>query len=254
MRSAPYYQDEVATLYGCDMLTVLEGLPPGSVDAIITDPPYSSGGRTAGERQRSTKEKYLSTESKQTYKDRLVDFAGDERDQRSYLRWMNLWMSDVVPALSDGGFVMLFTDWRQLPLVSDAVQVAGITWRGIVPWYKSNARRQPGKFANSCEYVVWGTKGPAPHLDIPGQPGLLQEPNVFYKNRVHVSQKPLGIMRQLVKATRPGGTVLDPFMGSGTTGVAALSEGRHFIGCEIVSEYQAVAEERIRQARNDQAN
>lgn len=254
MRSAPYYQDEVATLYGCDMMKVLEGLPPGSVDAVITDPPYSSGGRTAGERRRSTKEKYMGTEAKQNSEGRLVDFAGDERDQRSYLRWMNLWMSDVVPALSNGGIVMLFADWRQLPLVTDAVQVAGISWRGIIPWYKSNSRRQQGKFANSCEYVVWGTKGAVVPLDVPSQPGLLNEPNVFYRDRVHVTQKPLGIMRQLVKATRPGGTVLDPFMGSGTTGVAALSEGRRFIGCEIVSEYQTVAEDRIRQARNDQAN
>lgn len=254
MRSAPYYQDEVATLYGCDMMKVLEELPPGSVDAVISDPPYSSGGRTSSERQRGAKAKYVRSDVSQAYRGRMVDFAGDERDQRSYLRWMNLWMSDVLPALSAGGLVMLFTDWRQLPLMTDAIQVAGITWRGVIPWYKSSVRRQSGRFANNCEYVVWGTKGAVVSLDVPSQPGLLNESNVFYRDRVHVTQKPLGIMRQLVKATRPGGTVLDPFMGSGTTGVAALSEGRRFIGCEIVSEYQTVAEDRIRQARNDQAN
>ena len=249
MQSAPYFDDGKATLYGCDMMAMLGGLPSGSVDAIITDPPYSSGGRTAGERQRSTRKKYVDGSASQLYRDRMVDFAGDERDQRSYLRWMDLWLTDAMPALRDGGLVMLFSDWRQLPLMTDAIQAAGVTWRGIIPWYKSNSRHQPGRFANSCEYVVWGSKGQAAHLDVPGQAGILQEPNVFYKERVHIAQKPVGIMCQLVKASRPGGTVLDPFMGSGTTGVAALAEGRRFIGCEIVSDYQKIAENRIRQTQ-----
>lgn len=249
MQSAPYFDDGKATLYGCDMMAMLGGLPTGSVDAIITDPPYSSGGRTASERQRSSRSKYVSSGDSKPYREKMLDFAGDGRDQRSYLRWMDLWLTDAMPALRDGGLVMLFADWRQLPLMTDVIQAAGVTWRGVIPWYKSNARRVRGRFANNCEYVVWGSKGRVAHLDVPSQAGILQEPNVYYKERVHIAQKPVGIMRQLVKASRPGGTILDPFMGSGTTGVAALAEGRRFIGCEIVTDFQKIAENRIKQAQ-----
>lgn len=182
MQSAPYFDDGKATLYGCDMMAMLGGLPSGSVDAIITDPPYSSGGRTAGERQRSTRKKYVDGSASQLYRDRMVDFAGDERDQRSYLRWMDLWLTDAMPALRDGGLVMLFSDWRQLPLMTDAIQAAGVTWRGIIPWYKSNSRHQPGRFANSCEYVVWGSKGQAAHLDVPDKPASCRSPTYSTRN------------------------------------------------------------------------
>jgi site-specific DNA-methyltransferase (adenine-specific) len=62
----------------------------------------------------------------------------------------------------------------------------------------------------------------------------------------HPTVKPVAVMRWLIKlVTPPGGTVLDPFMGSGTTGIAALREGFHFIGCEREPEYLLIAEARI---------
>lgn len=68
----------------------------------------------------------------------------------------------------------------------------------------------------------------------------------------HPTVKPVALMRWLVRlVTPPGGIVLDPFMGSGTTGIAALQEGRAFVGIEREPEYHAIAEARIAHARGE---
>lgn len=67
--------------------------------------------------------------------------------------------------------------------------------------------------------------------------------------RVHPTQKPIGVMRWIIQNyTSKGDTILDPFMGSGTTGVACMMEGRKFIGIEIDPDYYAIAEKRIYEA------
>ena len=65
----------------------------------------------------------------------------------------------------------------------------------------------------------------------------------------HPSPKPIEYMQKLVeRLTKAGDTIFDPFMGSGTTGVAAIQLGRNFIGCEISEDYFAIAEKRIKEA------
>lgn len=246
----PFLEEDDVTLYGCDMMRMLEVLEPVSVDAILTDPPYSSGGRTSAERSQSTKAKYMQSDSTKKYKDSLSDFAGDNKDQRGYLKWSELWISEAMKALKPGGIIGLFTDWRQLPVTTDALQAAGAIWRGVVPWHKRNARRQRGRYANNCEYLVWGTKGERGMKDYHyALEGFFEITTVSAVKRRHVTEKPVELMRDLVQIVPEGGTVLDPFMGSGTTGVACVEEGRRFIGCEVLPVYQQVARERITTAR-----
>ena len=75
-----YYQDDWVALHGGDALAVLSSLENGSVDAVVTDPPYSSGGMVRGDRTMSTVSKYVT--SGNARRDELVDFSGDGRDQR----------------------------------------------------------------------------------------------------------------------------------------------------------------------------
>jgi site-specific DNA-methyltransferase (adenine-specific) len=71
-----------------------------------------------------------------------------------------------------------------------------------------------------------------------------------WRDRVHMGGKPTGLMRALVNDySRPGETVLDPFAGSGTTGVACVQTGRNFVGVELSPEYHAIAERRIAEAK-----
>lgn len=231
------------TVHHGDALATLAGMPDTSVDAVVTDPPYNSGGRTSAERtSRSARAKYT-TESAG-----LPDFGDENKDQRSYTRWMAEVLREAYRVTTPGGMATVFIDWRQLPAMSDALQMAGWTWRGVAAWHKPQCRPQKGRLKQSCEFIVWGSKGP---IDADRNPVYL--PGLYVgsqprKDRRHITQKPLEVMRELVQVCPPGGTVLDPFTGSGTTGVAALIEGRRFIGVEISADYAAIADERLRDA------
>ncbi|MEU4200792.1 site-specific DNA-methyltransferase [Streptomyces sp. NPDC026294] len=230
------------TLHRGDALTVLADLPDNSVDALITDPPYNSGGRTSGERTgRTARAKYTAADAEHN----LANFPGENRDQRSYGFWLTLLLTESYRATVESGTALIFTDWRQLPTTTDALQAAGWTWRGIASWHKPVSRPQKGRLKQSCEYIVWGTKGPVDANRNPVYlPGLYtaSQPR---KDRVHITQKPTEVMQELVKICPPAGTVLDPFAGSGSTGVAALREGRQFIGIELSDHYADIANERM---------
>ncbi|MFF4650547.1 DNA-methyltransferase [Streptomyces sp. NPDC001380] len=230
------------TLHHGDALTFLRTLPDASVDALVTDPPYNSGGRTSVERTaRTARAKYTSGDPAHT----LADFPGDKRDQRSYGYWLTLLLTEAHRATVESGTALVFTDWRQLPVTSDALQAAGWTWRGVAPWHKPAARPCKGGLKQDCEFVLWATKGPVDAERNPVYlPGLYtaSQPR---KDRLHITQKPVEVMRQLVRLCPPGGTVLDPFAGSGTTGVAALQEGRRFVGSELSDRYWHTAHRRL---------
>lgn len=231
-----------ATLYRGDCLELLRGLQQ-PVDALITDPPYSSGGRTMGERARPPSEKYVTAREAA----HNVDFVGDQRDARSWAFWMTAWLSLAREKIRPGGYAMCFTDWRQLPALTDAFQAAGFLWRGIVVWDKTEGSRAPhtGYFRHQCEYVVWGSLGPLkPAVHGGPWPGAIREP-VKHREKLHMTGKPVRLMAELAKAVVPGGTILDPFMGSGSTGVAALQHGYRFVGMEQTEHYFDVSCRRL---------
>jgi site-specific DNA-methyltransferase (adenine-specific) len=220
-------------LYQGDSIAVLNAMRDAGrvVSAVITDPPYSSGGMVRGDRMSSTRLKYARSDSKTA--DSLVAFTGDNRDQRSYLTWCSLWLSICLDISEGGAPVVAFTDWRQLPTTTDALQAGGWVWRGVVPWAKPGARPQMGRFASGAEYFAWGTNGPSPDReDVGCLPGWYVAASPRRDVREHITQKPVELMQNVVRICRQGGSVLDPFCGSGTTGVAALIEGRTFIGIE----------------------
>ncbi len=230
-------------LHHGEALATLRQLPTHSVDAVITDPPYCSGGtHMTGRTQQTTRQKYQQTHSRVAY----TDFAGDNRDQRSFTLWCTLWLSECLRIAKPGAPVVLFTDWRQLPATTDYLQAAGATWRGVLPWCKPSGRPAgPGRFRNGAEYIVWGSNGPMPpREDIGYLPGYF-ETSVRRADKHHVTGKPTDLMRQIVGICPAGGTVLDPFAGSGTTGVAAILEGRRFIGMEMSAGNIAIATARL---------
>jgi site-specific DNA-methyltransferase (adenine-specific) len=232
-----------AVLYRGDALAVLRDLPDASVDGVITDPPYSSGGMFRGDRTMDPTQKYVPTKEVINFH---PTFTGDNRDQRSYGYWSTLWLGECLRVTKLGGTVLLFTDWRQLPTTTDALQAGGWVWRGVVVWDKTaGIRPSAGRFRQQAEFVIWGSNGPMP---VDYTESCLN--GVFthapFRGKEHIAGKPLGLMRDLVEIVPLGGTILDPFMGSGTTGVAAVLKGRSFIGVELADHHYRVAEDRIR--------
>jgi site-specific DNA-methyltransferase (adenine-specific) len=237
----PYYADGAVTIYHGDCFDVLHDLT--GIGGIVTDPPYSSGGAFRGDRMASTVTKYVNNDTA-AYR---PEFAGDNRDQRSYLAWVSLWMAAALRAANPGAPAVLFTDWRQLPTTTDAIQAAGWVWRGIGVWDKTEGTRPTlGGLRSQAEYVVWGTAGPSnPDANPVTLPGVFRHPAV--RNRSHIAEKPVDVLRWLCRIAPPGSTVLDPFMGSGTTLRAAKDLGLRAIGIDVDKRYCEIAAERMAQ-------
>lgn len=235
-------------LHTVDASTLLRSLPSGSVDAVITDPPYSSGGAFRGDRTRSTSKKYVGNDVTLE----RPEFLGDTRDQRGYLAWCTLWLTEALRVAKDGAPICVFTDWRQLPTMTDALQAGGWVHRGIAVWDKTEAVRPvPGRLRCQAEFIVWGSKGPMPVARrCPVLPGVFRHPSKG-RRKLHIASKPVPVMRWLAKFCEPGGLILDPFAGSGTTGVAALAEGRRFLGAELSPEIAAIALQRLERGEDD---
>ncbi len=230
-----------AMLYCGSCLDVLQRLPDCSVDAVLTDPPYSSGGMFRGDRTRGPSMKYINSDTKQTFRD---EFAGDNRDQRSFLAWATLWFEQLLRVSRPGATGCIFTDWRQLPTMTDAVQAGGWVWRGVVTWWKPGVRMQRGRFSHSSEFVLFISNGvPKPGEKSPQN--VLSHPTVPVDDKRHIAEKPVGLLKDLLGVTMPGDVVLDPFAGSGSTADACLQLGRRFVGVEIDPAYWERARGRI---------
>lgn len=224
----------------------LRSLPSESADALVTDPPYSSGGFTRGDRMGDPSKKYRKSGSAER-----ESFGGDNRDQRSFHVWAALWLTESHRVVKAGGRVIVATDWRQLPTICDAIQVAGFVWRGIAVWTKKGAGRpQRGRFRGDAEFFVWGSKGAIP-MSGPVLPGTFESEAcevscgpVPGAKRLHLTEKPVEVM-EAVLAYVPRGLVVDPFAGSGSTGAACLRRGLRFAGCELSDHYVALARRRL---------
>jgi site-specific DNA-methyltransferase (adenine-specific) len=133
-----------------------------------------------------------------------------------------------------------------------------MNWRRIITWCKPNLplRKNMNDFEWSTEFVLWETKGEArvfnkPHGEaardywrIPVENGFLNTDKNF-----HPARKPVALLKRIILTSSCiGDTVIDPFMGSGTTGVASVETGRNFIGCETDKKYFHSSQKRIEQA------
>ncbi len=227
-----------------DALEALRACPTSVFDAVIADPPYSSGGTTATARKRPTVRKYVQSELRA----RREDFEGDARDQRSWQQWSERWMGEALRVVRKGGSMLVFTDWRQLSACVDAVQVAGWTLRGVIPWDKGEGGARPvegGFRTGQCEFIVWAThggRGGAAGVFLPGCFRVAVERG---DEKLHICQKPVRLCELIAQVAPPGGRILDPFCGSGSVLVGATREGRRAIGLERLASNVATSNARL---------
>ena len=163
---------------------------------------------------------------------------GDQMDSRSWLHMMADILALARVRCHDGAVMVAFCDWRQMPLLTDAVQWA--------VWDKLTSRPQKGRFRQQAEFAVWASNGKLP-IDRPVSvlPGVFKAANVQGMQRIHQTQKPEEIMRQICKICLPGGRILDPFAGSGSTLAAAELEGYDSVGVELSEEIAKSAAQRL---------
>ena len=216
------------TLYRGDCLEVMRDLPAGSVDAVVTDPPYGIGYQSA----------------RRTDKDaRFPVICGDDVPPTE-------WAHAAFRIARSTACLLCFCRWDTSETFKDALKGAGWVVRSQGVWDRmshglGNLRAQ---LAPQHDLMWFATKG---DYGFPGHrpKSVYRAMRLSGQRLVHPTQKPLALMRQIVEDLVPvSGMVLDPFAGSFTTGVACIQRGRSFIGIEIDPHYFTIGEKRIRDA------
>jgi site-specific DNA-methyltransferase (adenine-specific) len=214
-------------LFQGDSLEILAKMADEAVDAVITDPPYTPGAMPTS-----------------NFKGLKYPFMiGACRDQRSQTNWMWLWLSECYRITKNGGALLLFSDWRSIPLFSDVFQAAGWHWRSTVVWDKVNCRVQRGNFKHQAEFILFATKGEyvPPDVWLPGVYSVYQKT----QDKNHIAGKPVELIEKLLKVLHPNSLVLDPFMGGGAVPKACIQTGHRYCGIELSKDYFQIASEFI---------
>lgn len=231
-------------LYLGDSLKLIKNIiPSGTFDAVITDPPYGSGGDSIRDRLRSTKNKYVSSDA--LYSRALPDIDGDSLHPAKWKSNMDAFLKQAYRVLKPEGVFICFIDWRNIGEMISILNESNLRLRGVVVWDKRNGRPYRGGFRMQTEYILWGGRGGLPREDFYG-PGIISEQTI-QGGKLHITQKPISLMEQLIEICPPGGKILDPFAGSSTTGVAAVKSGRRFVGFESVPEYFDISVKRMQE-------
>jgi DNA modification methylase len=232
----PYYDRDGITIHHGDCLDALDHIE-GPIDAVIMDPPYASGARTeAGKNSSGAMVRGLRWNTK--------PIENDQMTTTGFVWLMREVALRIRPNLAEGGAVLSFIDWRQWPHLVGALESVNLRLNGQVVWDKGSYGLGNG-FRAQHELVVFASKG-TPSISDRSVGTVLRHKRP--PNDDHPSPKPVGLMRDLIRVVvPPGGVVLDPFMGSGSTLVAARDLGRRAIGIEVEESYCRLTVNRLAQ-------
>ena len=211
-----------------DCLEEMKKMPDMSVDLILTDPPYGIS------RQLNCKNQRLGTTAK-------LNFDFGEWDKFN-IEWFN----EAVKKTR--GWIITFCAKKDIGKYWEILEKEGFIAIDTVAWVKPDPLplNAKSRFLNAWEAIVVGKRGGA-HWGSNYLHNVLKYQAPKGKNRVHPTQKPLGLIEELIKVTtKEGDIVLDPFIGSGTTAVACKMNNRRFVGFEINPEYYKMAKERLK--------
>lgn len=207
------------------------------VDHIITDPPYNI-----------SKENNFSTMKNPRSG---VDFGEWDRGDFDLLSWIPKYLR----ILNKDGSIIIFCSYRYISHIIDILENNGVLVKDIIVWQKSNPmpRNISRRYVQDMEFAIWGVKKGAKWVfnkseDKPYERSIFYSPLVSGKEKLgHPTQKSLKIMKEIIEIhTNENQIILDPFMGSGTTGKAAIDMGRKFIGIEKEREYFEICEKRLK--------
>jgi DNA modification methylase len=233
--------EHVVHLGDClDPVTGIASLPDKSVDHVICDPPYEA------EAHRKSKRATPGRDGRFGVSDFQIDFEPITETQR-------LTVAEGVTRASRR-WALVFCQVDAVERWRSALESAGASWRRAAIWVKPDSTPQftGDRPAQACECIAMAWTGGGRSTWNGGGKRGIYEFNCHDWNggREHPTMKPLALMEALVRDfTDPGDLVLDPFAGSGTTGVACKRLGRRFLGWEKDPKYHAIAVKRIEAAR-----
>lgn len=229
-------RERESILWNGDCLELLNNIPNESVDMILTDPPYNIS--------RPNNFHTLKGRHGMDYGEWDKDF-----DQRT-------WLKLAIPKLKKGGNIVVFNSFENIGLIAQEFRANNIEVKCLLRWEKTNPfpRNVNRLFVNNIELALWGVKGKGwtfnKPIDVPYHTGKFVSPIVMGKEKTkHPTQKSLKVIKEIMSIlSNKKDIILDPFMGSGTTGVACKEMNRSFIGIELDKNYFNIAKERIENA------
>lgn len=223
-------------LYQGDCLEVMKNIEDGSVDLVVTDPPYKTitGGDSNG--ANSERPKGMLQGNRKLFKHQNIKISS--------------WMPEIYRVLKEGSHCYIFTNSLNLQEMLNEVTKVGFKLHNLLVWEKNNCT--PSQYyMKNCEYVLFLRKGKAKWINNIGDSKTVHKFNNIIGNKLHPTEKPVDLLEYyLLNSSEPNDIVFDPFMGSGSTGVACLNTNRNFIGIELDEGYFKIAQNRIEEAAN----
>lgn len=233
-------------LYNQDCMEAMKGIQTDSINLIVTDPPYNLGNFM---KNRDTNLKKM--------RDNFFGSAGwDDMEYDEWVESMDEFFESAARVMQKGGTMIVFMAIIKVETIIKLAEKHGFYYKTTGIWHKTNPmpRNMNLQFVNSTEAWIYFTykkrtgtfnNGGALFHDFVE---ISVTPNGERKFGKHPTQKPEALMRHFVEIlSNPGDCVLDPFMGSGTTGVVCKRTDRNFIGIELNEEYYKMAEKRIQE-------
>lgn len=170
------------------------------------------------------------------------------------------WIPQYAEILDKNGSMIIFCSYRFISLIAQALESSNMLVKDILIWQKSNPmpRNTTRRYVQDLEFAVWAVKSGAKWVfnkpsDMPYLRSIFTHSLVSGKEKLgHPTQKSLKLMKDLIQIhTNPNEIVLDPFMGSGSTGAACLELGREFIGIEKDKKFFTMAQKRLESYNKD---
>ncbi|MGZ9756404.1 DNA-methyltransferase [Mycoplasma sp. 394] len=228
---------QINKIYHLDCINLFKQMKQNhiSVDCIIADPPYNI----------SRKNNF------HTINRQGIDFGNWDKDFDQ-----THWIKEVKVLLKPGGSILIFNDWKNLGAIAEALNQSGLIVKDLIRWIKPNPmpRNINRRYITDFEFIIWAVKPGKKWIfnfdNNKDYPYKKPEYNFAVENsktvRIHPTQKPEKLIMELIKThTNKGDLILDPFMGSGSTAIAAIKLGRNFIGSEISDDYFKKSQKRI---------
>jgi site-specific DNA-methyltransferase (adenine-specific) len=226
----PFHED---TLYEGNALTLLPRIPGGSVDLIVTDPPFAIDFKAQRLNYNRTGSNVLE--------------GYQEIPEEEYGEFTKQWITEAERVLAPTGSMYIFSGWNRLRDILEGIDTVGLTTINHIIWKYQFGVFTKKKYVTSHYHILFVVKDPKRYTfnKIDHYPEDVWVINrEYWKGRMKTPTKlPAELVKKILcYSSNPGDLVFDPFLGSGTVAVVARQEGRHFLGFEVVPEYCAFAQ------------
>ena len=221
-------------IYNADCLELMKSISDNSVDLIVTDPPYRVTQRGNAGNSGGMMKKKLSMQGK--------IFKHNDMSPTEYI-------PHFYRVLKDGSHLYIMTNHVNLYEILTVTKESGFHFIKSLIWDKGN-KIMGQAYMSQFEYILFFRKGKFKRINKCGTADILSVPNKKTKNEkgenIHDTEKPVELMKILIEnSSSEHDIILDPFMGSGSTGVACINTNRNFIGIELDKTYFEIASKRL---------